>query len=1057
MAKEKNPAPANYKGVMVSSTFTDLKEHRAALMKALQREELFGIGIETYVPNPDDDVISSSLNMVRKGSAYIGLISHRYGQVPKSAERNPHAYSVTRLEFEEAQNLDLPTLVFIMGADHPVKAGDVETASGKRKKLEAYRKRAKEGRIYVVFESLEDFTQQAIHAVASLRRYLDKQAQSATPQSEEPPTPEPSIPDPDKPVPIPSPPAFYAEPAYIGSHQFVGRKAQLEILNDWAAPADSHPILLFEAIGGAGKSMLTWEWVNSNATSVRDDWAGRFWYSFYERGAIMADFCRRALAYITGQPLENFRKKKTPELGELLLQHLKDKPWLIVFDGLERVLVAYHRFDAAQLADEEAGKSDEIADRDPCAAIRPEDDELLRALAGAGPSKLLLTSRLIPRVLLNAASQPIPGVLRERLPGLRPTDAEAFFRASGVTGDSEEIQNYLQGHCDCHPLVTGVLAGLVNGYLPDRGNFDAWATDLDSGGRLNLADLDLVQKRNHILEAALNALDEKSRQLLSTLALLSEAADYPTLSALSPHLPPDPEEVEKPEKPGKGWFWEIMSEDDKEHARKEYSAALKEYEQALKDRPEFLAALRKLQETVTDLEHRGLLQYDPQTRRHDLHPVVRGIAAGRLRQEEKERYGQRVVDHFSRKAHSSYEDTETLEDLRDGLHVVRTLLQMGRYQEAYNAYRYDLAVALVFNLEAHAETLYLLRPFFPQGWGTLPSGLNVPDGANMANFAAHALRYTGESKRAFAAYGVSLRSFLQQEHWRGMETLLSNISLVLADGNRLAKQERCLLFALDLAAQRDDKEVLFRALLSRFQQLADIGPWTDAEAMWQLLDPMGRNWQRSQYRPGEADYAYALFRFNKGDMMNEHLDRAEQLAKAAKNRIIVRYLHSLRGEWQLQQGRYKLAAKSLHEAVRMAREVGQIDLEAETLLALAKFHINQLPDPRQEGDRLAKARKPAHRPMAELWFAIGDREQAKKHALAAYKWAWADGEPYVHRYELNKAKELLEKLTVEIPKLPDYDPAKDEKLPWEDEVAAAIDKMRAEKETEESDEESEEE
>ena len=41
---------------------------------------------------------------------------------------------------------------------------------------------------------------------------------------------------------------------------------------------------------------------------------------------------------------------------------------------------------------------------------------------------------------------------------------------------------------------------------------------------------------------------------------------------------------------------------------------------------------------------------------------------------------------------------------------------------------------------------------------------------------------------------------------------------------------------------------------------------------------------------------------------------------------------------------------------------------------------------------------------------------------------------------------MLEKLGAEIPKLPPYDPAKDEKLPWEDKVAAAIEKLRAEKE-----------
>ena len=53
---------------------------------------------------------------------------------------------------------------------------------------------------------------------------------------------------------------LYAEPRYIGSHAFVGRVAELETLSDWASPSEPHPVLLYEAIGGTGKSMLTWEW-----------------------------------------------------------------------------------------------------------------------------------------------------------------------------------------------------------------------------------------------------------------------------------------------------------------------------------------------------------------------------------------------------------------------------------------------------------------------------------------------------------------------------------------------------------------------------------------------------------------------------------------------------------------------------------------------------------------------------------------------------------------------------------------------------------------------------
>jgi len=181
MPQINHPAPRQYYGVMVSSTFKDLEHHRAILMEALRKEELFAIGMEEYISIPDDDVISSSLNMVRKGSAYIGLISHRYGQVPECPERNSPGYSVTRLEFEEANRLALPTLIFVMSEEHPVKKCDVETDPENIKKLEAFREAAKAGRIYIVFKSMEDFTSKAIHAAASLRRYIEDKNTTSTP------------------------------------------------------------------------------------------------------------------------------------------------------------------------------------------------------------------------------------------------------------------------------------------------------------------------------------------------------------------------------------------------------------------------------------------------------------------------------------------------------------------------------------------------------------------------------------------------------------------------------------------------------------------------------------------------------------------------------------------------------------------------------------------------------------------------------------------------------------------------------------------------------------
>jgi hypothetical protein len=1058
MTNDKRPTPRNYKGVTISSTFTDLKDHRAALIKAIKGQGLTDVAMENDSAKPNLDVIDSSLQMVRDGSAYIGVISRKYGQTPECPQRNPGKLSITELEFNEAQRLDRPILLLIMGEKHPVIEADVESNATKKKKLKAFRERAKKmgpdslvHRVYASFDSLEEFKEKAFRSISDLQRHLGDQATSLSPQ-------ESRQPESDS---IPKPPALYAEPAYIGSHEFVGREHELITLDDWASPADPYSILLFEAIGGAGKSMITWEWANKWATTVRDDWAGRFWYSFYERGADMSDFCRRAMAYVTQRPLSDFRGQKTTRLARLLVVKLQARPWLLILDGLERVLVAYHRFDAAQVADEQVDTSkDQIASRDPCDAIRPEDDDLLRSLAAAAPSKLLITTRLTPRILLNPSGQGIPGVLRVPLPGLRPADAEALLRACGVTGNSSAMQNYLKSQCDCHPLVTGILAGLINDYLPNRGNFDSWAADVERGGsRLNLANLDLVQKRNHILRAALDALSEKSRQLLSILALLSESVDYKTLSALNPHLPPEPDTVSVPERPEYAFGWKHMSNTKKKETRARYHAALQfrtDYEQSVAARlesPEYLTAPQELGRTVHDLERRGLLQYDAQARRYDLHPVVRGISAGGLRQDEKEQYGKRVVDHFSRQAHRPYAEAETLEDLRDSLHIVRTLLQMGHYEFAYLNYRGDLSHVLFFNLEAHAETLSLVRPFFPLGWSTLPKTLDEWSAYNVTHDAAMNLAATGEVKEALAAYSALVMADISRSAWVELKIDLSSISGPLLAQNRLAKQEYCLLRALDLATLLDDKAKLFRARLDRFRQLARFGRAAEAKAMWKLLDPMGRAWPRETYRSGDAEGAYALFCFWQGTLIEDHLIRSERLSKGGKNRFLTRNLHRLRGEWQMEQGNWELAAVSFNEAVRMAREIGQSDTWSETQLALAKQRLHQLAYPLHDAEQLAQARNPAQRVLADLWAAIGEVEQAKKHALAAYRWAWADGEPHVHRYELTKARALLEQLGAEIPNLPPYEPAKDESLPWEDDVTTAIERLREEKAAEKRDEE----
>lgn len=157
-------APIAIPQVMISSTFTDLKEHRAALIEALLKYKLFPNGMEFDEAKVGYDVIDSSLQMVRESAAYILVIGFKYGQIPKDDHRNPDGLSITELEFDEAQSLGRPTLLFIMGDTHPIQKSNVETNTMKKRKLTSFCNRAKKSdaessvnRVYSVFNSLEEF------------------------------------------------------------------------------------------------------------------------------------------------------------------------------------------------------------------------------------------------------------------------------------------------------------------------------------------------------------------------------------------------------------------------------------------------------------------------------------------------------------------------------------------------------------------------------------------------------------------------------------------------------------------------------------------------------------------------------------------------------------------------------------------------------------------------------------------------------------------------------------------------------------------------------------
>jgi hypothetical protein len=88
---------------------------------------------------------------------------------------------------------------------------------------------------------------------------------------------------------------------------------------------------------------LTWKWFNDIAPQEMKPLAGRMWWSFYESDATFENFVTRALAYLTQRPLDEVQK----------IPALDREPYLVTLDGLERILIAYVRMDAAHLSDDD--------------------------------------------------------------------------------------------------------------------------------------------------------------------------------------------------------------------------------------------------------------------------------------------------------------------------------------------------------------------------------------------------------------------------------------------------------------------------------------------------------------------------------------------------------------------------------------------------------------------------------------------------------------------------------------------------------------------------------
>lgn len=862
-------------------------------------------------------------------------------------------------------------------------------------------------------------------------------------------------------APSPQTPDFYAHPHYILTSAFVGRRAELAMLHEWAASTDS--VMVVQAIPGVGKSALTWEWFRQRAPATLPGLVGRLWWSFSERETSLATFLRHGLAYVTRQDLNTLPTQDPEDCAQRLLAELRRRPYLLVLDGFERMLAGYHVQDQSQLPDQPVP-----LDKYEC--INPADRRVLEQLVSLGPSKLLVNTRLMPTVLKDEyLDRPILGVRRMELQGLSAKDALELIGNAGVRGDRREILQFAN-RFGRHALVLRVVCGMILKHRRAPGNFKAWWNDRLGGAALRLRDLKFAQAHNHILDFAFRGMDEPSRRLLSRIAVLNGSADYLTLSAINPFLPPSPTVLPEPDNSfvfqaqrvfARLLTWaktdqertEVAAERDRTLGELEaaYQASQQAYEQYLRDvqryqaSPAYRQAIQDFDQALSDLEARGLLQWDKHNT-YDLHPVVREIASEHLEDHDRTRTFEAIGDHFASLPPDRVNEATELAHVKNSLEVVRALIGAGHLTDAVRVYSGELSNALLFSIGAFQIIIDLMGPLTGTNRDGIPLLPDPVTRSYIMNHVALAFDSLGRFEEAIPLYRDKLRLNLESNRWKEVTIGLRNWAGCNWGLNRLALGVRAEELACELASVVGDVDGYTVSLVYRMVNAVSLGQFAQADNLHKAFLERNRP-PRASYQPGTVEYWVALSHFYQNQLTADELTAGEQLVQSERNLLRQHEFATLRAEWELQRGQSGAALAAIEEAIAIVRRTGRSSPDHLGIRALALARAGRSAaalETLQEAVEVwdgTHARFPLF--AAQTWFELGDANKARTHVLRFYPLAWADGPPYVRWYELNCCRELMAQLNVPEPQMSKFDPSQVALIPFESEIRAAIARLNA--------------
>ena len=122
--------------VFISSTFTDLREERQAVITALLQLDAIPSGMELF-PAADDDAWTLITKVIDDCDYYLLIIGGRYGST------DPDGVSYTEREFDYAVSRGKPVMAFIHGSPEEIPLGKSDKNQELAERLDAFREKVR--------------------------------------------------------------------------------------------------------------------------------------------------------------------------------------------------------------------------------------------------------------------------------------------------------------------------------------------------------------------------------------------------------------------------------------------------------------------------------------------------------------------------------------------------------------------------------------------------------------------------------------------------------------------------------------------------------------------------------------------------------------------------------------------------------------------------------------------------------------------------------------------------------------------------------------------------